>query len=61
MSVTCLKLAQLLEDHMDDRQQAQEYYRQGLHELTGDCGETALANAANGFQRVITQPELRVI
>ena len=46
---------------MDNRQQAQEYYRQGLHVITGDYGEAVLANAANDFQRVITQPELRVI
>jgi HemY protein len=61
MPVTYLKLAQLLEDHMDNREQAQEYYRQGLHVLTGDYGEAVLANAANDFQRVMTQPELRVI
>lgn len=61
MPVTYLKLAQLLEDHLEDRRQAQEYYRQGLHMLTGDYGEEALANAENDFQRVIMKPELRVI
>jgi HemY protein len=61
MPVTYLKLAQLLEDHLDDRQQAQEYYRQGLHMLSGDYGEEALARAENDFQRVIIRPELRVI
>ena len=61
MPITYLRLAQLLEDHMDNHQQAQEYFRQGLHVLTGDYGEAALATAANDFQRVITQPELRVI
>ncbi len=61
MPVTYLKLAQLLEDHMDDRRQSQEYYRQGLHMLSGDYGEEALANAENDFQRVILKPELRVI
>jgi HemY protein len=61
MPVTYLKLAQLLEDHMDERQLAQEYYRQGLHMLSGDYGEDALAKAENDFQRVIIKPELRVI
>ena len=61
MPATYLKLAQLLEDHLDDPQQAQEYYRQGLHMLSGDYGEAALANAENDFQRVIMKPELRVI
>jgi HemY protein len=61
MPATYLKLAQLLEDHLDDRRQAQEYYRQGLHMLSGDYGEEALARAENDFQRVIMKPELRVI
>ena len=61
MPVTYLKLAQLLEDHLEDRQQAQDYYRQGLHMLSGDYGEAALANAENDFQRAIVVPELRVI
>ena len=61
MPVTYLKLAQLFEDHLDDRRQAQEYYRQGLHMLSGDYGEEALAKAENDFQRVIMKPELRVI
>lgn len=61
MPVTYLKLAQLLEDHLDDRRQAQEYYRQGLHMLSGDYGEAALANAEKDFQRAIVVPELRVI
>lgn len=61
MPPTYLKLAQLLEDHLENPQQAQEYYRQGLHMLAGDYGEQALANAENDFQRVIMKPELRVI
>ena len=61
MPTTYLKLAQLLEEHMDDRQLAQEYYRQGLHMLSGDYGEQALANAEKDFERVIMKPELRVI
>jgi HemY protein len=61
MPVTYLKLAQLLEDHLEDPQKAQDYYRQGLHMLSGDYGEEALANAENDFQRAIVVPELRVI
>lgn len=61
MPATYLKLAQLLEDHLEDRKQAQEYYRQGLHMLSGDYGEKALADAENDFQRAIVVPELRVI
>ena len=61
MPATYLKLAQLLEDHLEDRKQAQEYYRQGLHMLSGDYGEEALANAENDFHRAIVVPELRVI
>ena len=61
MPVTYLKLAQLLEDQLEDRQKAHDYYRQGLHMLSGDYGEEALANAENDFQRAIVVPELRVI
>ena len=61
MPVTYLKLAQLLDEHLEDRRQAQENYRQGLHMLSGDYGEAALANAENDFQRAIMVPELRVI
>jgi HemY protein len=32
-----LKLARLLEEHMNDQDAAQKYYRQGLHLLAGDC------------------------
>ena len=58
MPVTFLKLAELLEDHMDEKEQAQDYYRQGLHMLSGDYGEETLAN---DFERVVQQPELKVI
>lgn len=37
-----LKLARLLEEHMDDVAAAQEYYRQGLHLLAGECGDEIL-------------------
>ena len=61
MPVTYLNLAQLLEDHLENEPQAREYYRQGLHMLSGDFGEEALAYAENDFQRAIMKPELRVI
>lgn len=34
-----LPILQLPGAHMDERRQAQEYYRQGLHMLSGDYGE----------------------
>ena len=61
MPETYLKLAQLLEDHMDEKNTAQECYRQGLHMLTGDYGEAALSRAKNDFVREIRKPELKVI
>ncbi len=66
MPVTYLTLAQLLEEHMEDKQRAQEYYRQGLHILCGDYGEEALAEAENDFQRKVSslevsKPDLKVI
>lgn len=39
MPESYLKLARLLEEHMDDETAAQEYYRQGLHLLTGESSE----------------------
>lgn len=38
-----LKLARLLEEHINDTAAAQEYYRQGLHLLTGECGDELLS------------------
>ncbi len=61
MPAAYLKLAQLLEDHLEDSYKAQDYYRQGLHMLSGDYGEEALANAETDFKRAIVVPELRVI
>lgn len=58
---TYLILAQLLEDHLDENAAAQECYRQGLHMLTGDYGEAALAKAENDFQRELSKPGLKVI
>jgi HemY protein len=58
MPVTFLKLAELLEDHMNEKALAQDYYRQGLHMLCGDYGEHMLAN---DFERVVQTPELKII
>ena len=58
MPVTFLKLAELLEDHMNEKAQAQDYYRHGLHMLSGDYGEDMLAN---DFERVVETPELKII
>jgi HemY protein len=61
MPDTFLKLAQLLEDHMDEKNLAQECYRQGLHMLTGDYGDAALSKAENDFVREIRKPDLKII
>ena len=58
MPVTFLKLAELLEDHMNEKAHAQDYYRQGLHMLSGDYGEHMLAN---DFEREVQTPELKII
>ena len=57
---TYLSLAQLLEDYMDESVIAQECYRQGLHMLTDDYRDAALANAENDFVREIRLPDLKV-
>jgi len=54
-----LKLARLLEEHMDEATAAQEYYRQGLHLLAGDFGEKVLKNNANDFQ--CETPQLTIV
>ena len=51
-----LKLARLLEEHMDEPAAAQEYYRQGLHLLAGDYGEDVLSK---DFER--ETPQLMVV
>ena len=51
-----LKLARLLEEHMEEPAAAQEYYRQGLHLLAGDYGEDVLGN---DFER--ETPQLMVV
>ncbi|MBT8118655.1 MAG: hypothetical protein KJN89_02965 [Gammaproteobacteria bacterium] len=51
-----LKLARLLEEHMEEPGAAQEYYRQGLHLLAGDYGEDVLGN---DFER--ETPQLMVV
>ena len=50
-----LKLARLLEEHMEESSAAEEYYRQGLHLLAGDYGVEILEKNANDFERETTQ------
>ena len=54
-----LKLARLLEEHMDESQAAQEYYRQGLHLLAGDYGEEILDKESHDFER--ETPQLKIV
>ena len=54
-----LKLARLLEEHMEEPAAAQEYYRQGLHLLAGDYGIEILKKNANDFER--ETPQLKVV
>ncbi len=54
-----LKLARLLEEHMEEPAAAQEYYRQGLHLLAGDYGVEILEKKANDFEREL--PPLKIV
>jgi HemY protein len=54
-----LKLARLLEEHMEEPAAAQEYYRQGLHLLAGDYGEEILNRDAHDFER--ETPQLKIV
>lgn len=54
-----LKLARLLEEHMEESAAAQEYYRQGLHLLAGDYGEEVLNKEAHDFER--ETPQLQIV
>ncbi len=54
-----LKLARLLEEHMEEPAAAQEYYRQGLHLLAGDYGVEILEKNANDFEREL--PPLKIV
>ncbi len=54
-----LKLARLLEEHMEEAAAAQEYYRQGLHLLAGDYGVEILEKNTNDFER--ETPQLKVV
>ena len=54
-----LKLARLLEEHMEEPSAAQEYYRQGLHLLAGDYGVEILEKNANDFER--ESPQLKIV
>ena len=52
-----LKLARLLEENMDDQAAAQEYYRQGLHLLTGELGEAPMGNISPEQET----PQLKIV
>ncbi len=54
-----LKLARLLEEHMEEPAAAQEYYRQGLHLLAGDYGLEILERTAKDFER--ESPQLKIV
>jgi len=54
-----LKLARLLEEHMDDQTAAQEYYRQGLHLLTGESSEEILLKHAARSEN--ETPQLKIV
>lgn len=54
-----LKLARLLEEHMDESEAAQEFYRQGLHLLAGDYGEEILDRESHDFER--ETPQLSIV
>ena len=54
-----LKLARLLEENMNDPAASQEYYRQGLHLLTGHYGEEILNNDNHDFEP--ETPQLKIV
>jgi len=54
-----LKLARLLEEHMDDSGAAQEYYRQGLHLLTGECNDEILLKHSVTLEK--ETPQLQIV
>ena len=56
-----LKLARLLEEHMNETAAAQEYYRQGLHLLAGDISDEILTrNTADPTHEEGT-PQLKIV
>jgi len=59
MPETYLKLAQLLEQHMDDAKQAEIYYRQGLECLAGTHHHETAANSP--LQHDTTKPALKIV
>lgn len=61
MPETYLQLAMLLEEHMNEPEQAQENYRQGLHLLVGDCGEAAQEKPGADVHHETPQPHLKVV
>ena len=56
-----LKLARLLEEHMDEPVAAQEHYRQGLLMLAGDYGEVILHKSGNDLEQEDEAPQLKIV
>jgi HemY protein len=54
-----LKLARLLEDHMEEAVAAQEYYRQGLHLLVGEYYDDFIEK--NNSEVEETSPQLKIV
>jgi uncharacterized protein HemY len=59
MSQNYLKLARLLEEHMAEKDAAQEYYRLGLHLLAGDYAEEAINKNVYDFEH--EAPQLQIV
>jgi len=54
-----LKLARLLEEHMEDPAAAQEYYRQGLHLLAGESEEEIMHKISGDIE--CETPQLKIV
>ena len=54
-----LKLARLLEEHMEEPAAAQEYYRQGLYLLAGDYCEEVLNKEVHDIES--ETPQLKIV
>jgi HemY protein len=59
MPQSYLKLARLLEEHMDDDAGAQEYYRQGLHLLAGDYSDEIIEQKGPDIEADL--PQLQIV
>ncbi len=54
-----LKLARLLEDHMDESFAAQEFYRKGLHLLAGECHDEVVEIDTIAIEP--SMPQLKIV